>query len=125
MTGPAGPIEIAVSRILRGGVFAALAAAVVGGVIHFLGHPSDRVSFAAFTGVDPALTSPAGILGQAARGDGLALMQFAVLILIATPIIRVLASLVTFAALRERFFVIVTLLVLAMLALGLSGVMPA
>jgi len=125
MTGPARPIETAVSRILRGGVFAALAAAVVGGVIHFLGHPSDRISFAAFTGVDPALTSPAGILGQAARGDGLALMQFAVLILIATPIIRVLASLVTFAALRERFCVIVTLLVLAMLALGLAGVMPA
>ena len=125
MTGPARPIETAVSRILRGGVFAALAAAVIGGVIHFLGHPSDRVSFAAFTGVDPALTSPVGILGQAARGDGLALMQGAVLILIATPIIRVLASLVTFAALRERFFVIVTLLVLAMLALGLSGVMPA
>jgi uncharacterized membrane protein len=51
-------------------------------------------------------------------------MQLAVLILIATPIVRVLASLVTFAALRERFFVLVTLLVLVMLALGLSGVMP-
>jgi uncharacterized membrane protein len=125
VTGPARSIETAVSRILRAGVFAALAAAIVGAGIHFLGHPSDRVSFAAFTGVDPALTSPAGILNQAARGDGLAVMQLAVLILVATPIVRVLASLVTFAALRERFFVLVTLLVLVMLALGLSGVMPA
>lgn len=124
MTGPAPSIETAVSRILRAGVFAALGAAVVGGVIHFLGHPADRVSFAAFRGVEASLTSPAGILGQAVRGDGLALMQLAVLILIATPIIRVLASLVTFALLRERFFVLVTLLVLAMLAMALSGLIP-
>jgi uncharacterized membrane protein len=125
VSGPARPIETAVSRILRAGVLAAMAAAVVGAGIHFAGHPSDRVTFATFTGVDASLTSPAGIVGRAARGDGLALMQLAVLILIATPIIRVLASLVTFAVLRERFFLLATVLVLGMLALGLSGVMPA
>ena len=121
MTGRSPTIETAVSRILRAGVFAALAAALAGGIIHFVGHPGDQVSFATFEGVDASLTAPGAILAQAVRADGLALMQLAVLILIATPIIRVLASLVTFALLRERFFVVVTLLVLGMLTLGLSG----
>ena len=121
MTGRTPTIETAVSRILRAGVFAALAAAIVGGVIHFVGHPGDQVSFATFEGVDASLTAPVTILAQATQGDGLALMQLAVLILIATPLIRVLASLVTFALLRERFFVAVTLLVLGLLTLGLSG----
>ncbi len=121
MTGRTPTIETAVSRILRAGVFAALTAAFVGGVIHFVSRPAEQVSFATFSGVEASLTAPGAILAQAARADGLALMQLAVLILIATPIIRVLASLITFALLRERFFVVVTLLVLGMLTLGLSG----
>ena len=124
MTGPPRPVETAVSRILRAGVLAALVASIGGTLLHFLDHPADQVSFAAFTGVDPALASPVGILRGAARADGLALMQLSVLILIATPVVRVLASLVTFAILRDRFFVLVTLLVLGMLALGLGGALP-
>jgi uncharacterized membrane protein len=124
VTTPPRPLETAVSRILRAGVLAALLASIAGALLHFLHHPADRVSFATFTGVDPALASPIAILRRAARADGLALMQLAVLILIATPVVRVLASLVTFAILRDRLFTLASLLVLLMLALGLGGVLP-
>ena len=124
MTTPPRPLETAVSRILRAGVLAALLASIAGALLHFLQHPADTVSFATFTGVDPTLASPLAILRGAARADGLALMQLAVLILIATPVVRVLASLVTFAILRDRLFTLASLLVLIMLALGLGGILP-
>jgi uncharacterized membrane protein len=53
-----------------------------------------------------------------------AVIQLGVVILIATPIARVLLSLVAFALQRDRTYVVVTLIVLVVLLSGLFGVGP-
>jgi uncharacterized membrane protein len=114
-------LEAAIGRVLQLGVFLAIAAALAGGLIHFIGQPIATVSFATFKREEALFTSPLLTLSAAARGDGLALMQLAVLILIATPIIRVLASLILFITRRDALYIAITLVVIAALAAGLFG----
>ena len=49
------------------------------------------------------------------------MIQLGLLVLIATPIARVAFSLVAFALQRDRIYVIVTLIVLAVLLYSLTG----
>jgi uncharacterized membrane protein len=114
-------MERSIGRVLQAGVLLAIALAAAGGCVHFIGHSGDMISFAKFEGVAPTFASPSASIKAACAGDGLALMQCSVLVLIATPIVRVLASLVIFAARRDALYVGVTLVVLAALAVGLFG----
>lgn len=49
------------------------------------------------------------------------IIQFGVLLLIATPIIRVTFSVLAFARQRDRVYVVVTLIVLVVLLYSLTG----
>ena len=53
------------------------------------------------------------------RGRGL--IQFGLLLLIATPVARVAFSVAAFAIQRDRLYVVVTLIVLAILTYSLAG----
>jgi uncharacterized membrane protein len=53
------------------------------------------------------------------RGRGI--IQFGLLLLIATPIARVAFSVVAFAIQRDRLYVVATLIVLAVLMYSLTG----
>ena len=64
------------------------------------------------------------IVAAALAGRREAVIQLGVVILIATPIARVLLSLVAFALQRDRTYVVVTLIVLVVLLSGLFGVGP-
>jgi len=82
-------------------------------------------------GKEPAdlarLIGPAGafprtaawILGGALRLDGRAVIVTGLLLLIATPVLRVAVSIVSFARERDRAFVVITSAVLGLLLLSL------
>ncbi|HNX49353.1 MAG TPA: DUF1634 domain-containing protein [Thermoanaerobaculaceae bacterium] len=59
------------------------------------------------------------ILAGFFAGQGLALVQLGIALLIATPIMRVVASIVSFAHGRDWRFVVITLVVLGLLACSL------
>ena len=61
------------------------------------------------------------VLRGAARLDSRAINQCGILLLIATPVIRVTFSVVAFEAQRDRIYVCITLVVLAILLYSLSG----
>jgi uncharacterized membrane protein len=65
------------------------------------------------------LRSPLGIVGHALQGDDRAIIQLGLLLLIATPVARVLFSVVAFALERDLTYVLVTLIVLAVLVYSL------
>ena len=71
-----------------------------------------------------ALRSAPAIVAAALAGRREAVIQLGVVILIATPIARVLLSLIAFALQRDRTYVAVTLIVLVVLLAGLFGVGP-
>jgi uncharacterized membrane protein len=77
------------------------------------------VSFGAFHGVEPALLSVTGIIRAALAGNSRAITELGLLLLIATPIARVAATLVAFIWQRDATYVVVSGIVLGMLLYGL------
>jgi uncharacterized membrane protein len=127
-TGPASgavphAAELAISRLLRGGVVVSLVLLVVGTLVSLIHHPSYLHSIEAYR----RLTSPdavqpqsvVAILRALAEFKGQAIVMLGVLTLVATPVLRVAMSIVLFASYyRDRRFVIITSLVLALLLLS-------
>jgi uncharacterized membrane protein len=126
-----------IGMLLEVGVLAAAALILLGGVIYLSNHggdpAEDRGTFrpmpAEFS--RPVAILRGAVLGQtgagspqghplpAGQGRGRALIQVGLLLLIATPVMRVVVSVYAFARERDVLYVLFTLLVLAVLLYGL------
>lgn len=115
------PLEVWLSRLMNAGVLAAAGVALLGGAMDLRRHGGEAPALHEFRGEVSGLTSPGAVFAGVAGLEPRALMQLAVLILIATPVLRVAAAGVIFAVQRDRLYVVVSLLVLAGLAVGLAG----
>ncbi|MDD2806889.1 MAG: DUF1634 domain-containing protein [Elusimicrobiales bacterium] len=113
--------EIIIGNLLRAGVIAAAAVVSLGGVIYLFHHGLEPVNYRVFHRQPPDLSCVGGILKDAAAGQGRGLIQLGLLILIATPIARVGFSVFAFARQKDRLYVLVTLIVLAILVYSLMG----
>jgi len=117
-------VERIIGALLQTGVLLSILVALVG-MILYLGRDGRHVAdFQIFRGEPFDLRAAPAIVGAAFAGRREAIIQLGVLILIATPIARVLLSLVAFALQRDRTYVVVTLIVLVVLLSGLFGVGP-
>jgi len=117
-------LEILLGRLLRAGVLAAASVVALGGVFLLLAHGGSTPDYGAFVGARTALRSIGGILAEAValKPDGIA--QTGLLLLIATPVLRVALSLFGFARQRDWLYVVLTLVVLTVLTAGLAGWQP-
>lgn len=114
-------VEFLISNLLRAGVLLS-ALVVIGGAIPYLGlHPRAHVSYRTFHGVPDYLKTVHGVIGASFSGDTQAIIQLGLLLLIATPIARVIFSAVAFALEGDRMYVGFTLIVLAVLLYSLFG----
>lgn len=114
-------VEGLIAHLLRAGVLIA-ALVVIGGAIPYLAfHPRAHVTYRTFQGEPDNLKSAHGIIGTALSGDARGIIQLGLLLLIATPIARVMFSAVAFAIEGDRMYVGFTLLVLAVLLYSLFG----
>ena len=77
------------------------------------------MSYHTFRGEPEGLRTVGGVIGGVARGDSISIIQLGVLLLIATPIARVLFSVLGFARERDWMYVACSTLVLALLLYGL------
>lgn len=112
-------VELAVGTLLRWGVLTAAAITAFGGILLLSGHGGEAVALGTFLGEPHGLTSLGGIVTGAFGGDGGAIVQLGVVVLIATPIARVAFTLVAFLHQRDRLYSVVTGLVLAILLFSL------
>ncbi|HEX3103302.1 MAG TPA: DUF1634 domain-containing protein [Terriglobales bacterium] len=114
-------VEGLIANLLRMGVLIA-ALVVIGGAVPYLGHhPRPHAGYKTFHGEPDNLKSVHGIIGSAFSGDARGIMQLGLLLLIATPIARVIFSAVAFAIQGDRMYVGFTLIVLAVLLYSLFG----
>jgi uncharacterized membrane protein len=113
-------LEIAIGRMLQAGVMLAALVVLVGGVLYLRqSSGAARPDYWHFHGVSGDLRSPAGIVKLAAHGDAGGLIQLGLLVLIATPIFRVVVAGVGFLMERDRMYVWVSVAVLAVLIFSL------
>jgi uncharacterized membrane protein len=121
---PAHPItrvERAVGNLLRAGVLLAAAVVAAGGILYLVRHGGTVPDYRVFRGEPINLRSLSGILHTSLTESGRGIIQLGLLILVATPVARVAFTAIAFAVERDRTYVLVALLVLALLFKGLIG----
>ena len=112
-------MDLIISRLLRGGVLLAAGVALVGGVIFIAQYGAQPTGHSTFASEPSELRSVLGIVRGAAQLRSRWLIQLGLLLLIATPIMRVAVSLVAFAKQRDKMYVLVTAIVLGLLCFSL------
>jgi len=113
-------VQWVIGTLLRWGVILAAAMVLAGGVLYFGSCGSTIPDYKVFRGVPPELRVVTGIVREAVSLNPLGLIQFGLLLLIATPVARVAFSVAAFALQRDRTYVVVTLFVLAVVLHGLT-----
>jgi len=111
-----------IGALLRAGVILSAAVAFAGGLWHAMQGGARFPDLRIFHGEPAELRSVTGVLRGVAAGDSIALMQLGLLLLIATPVARVALAMVAFATQRDRTYVAIALIVLAVLAASLAGI---
>lgn len=112
-------VEQIIGRLLQIGVLIAAAVTLVGSVLLLARTGSAHASFAEFTGTAPGFRSITGIVSGLFTGQPAAIVQFGLLLLILTPIVRVAFTLVAFVLQRDRMYIMITSIVLVLLLFGL------
>ena len=112
-------VEQVVGRLLQLGVLVAALVVFVGAVLLPVQHGGTPVAYSVFHGEPDGLRSIAGIVRGVMSMQSESIVQLGLLLLIATPIARVALTLVAFLIQRDRTYVAVTALVLALLLYGL------
>ena len=114
-------VETSIGNLLRISVIIAALVVLLGGIIYlvrFMGtHPDYRV----FTGEPRDLRTVSGILRDSLTIHSRGIIQLGLLVLIATPVARVILAFFAFALQRDRKYVVVCLIVLTVLIFSLSG----
>ncbi len=117
-------VEQLLGNLLRAGVLAAAVVVLTGGVLYLARHGREPADLRVFRGEPADLRSPAGIVADALALQSRGLIQLGLLLLIATPVARVIFSVFAFARQGDYTYVIVSLIVLGVLLYGLFGGHP-
>ena len=108
-------LEMAMGRMLQIGVTAAALVVLAGGILFLKQFGGARPDYRHFHGAPAELVSVHGIVSGLSHFDTQSVIAFGILLLIATPICRVIFGVVGFALLRDRFYAGVSLVVLGIL----------
>jgi uncharacterized membrane protein len=114
-------LELLLSNLLKYGVLISSAIVLIGGIFYLIRHGSEAVNYRVFQGEPTAFCSPVGIVKAVLSGSRRGLIQLGLLVLVATPIVRVIISLLTFLRMRDFIYAIISFLVLSGLVYSLVG----
>ena len=111
----------AVSLVLRIGVILAATLVVLGGTLYLIRHGHEQPRYGVFQEESAELRHLPGIFRRATSGSARGLIQLGLLVLIGTPVARVVTSLILFIEEKDRTYVLVTAAVLVILLAGWLG----
>lgn len=115
-------MQAIIGWILRGGVAVSMVLVFIGGVFFVYRHGNSIPDYRTFKGVPDFVHSFGGILNGVITFKGQAIIQLGIILLIATPVIRVAFSAVGFLLERDYLYTFITLIVLLIiLASMISG----
>ncbi|HEU0175721.1 MAG TPA: DUF1634 domain-containing protein [Blastocatellia bacterium] len=114
-------IEEIIGNLLRAGVIIAASVTLLGGAIYLARHGAEAPTYRVFVGEPADLRGVSGIVADTRSLSGRGIIQLGLLLLVATPVARVIFSVAAFTFQRDRIYVIITLIVLAALGYSLFG----
>ncbi|MFY0252466.1 DUF1634 domain-containing protein [Chitinophaga sp. 30R24] len=110
-----------IGKQLRIGVIVSSAIVLTGGIIYLSRHGHEQPFYHDFTGVLEGLNNFKGIWQGVLKNRGMNIIQLGVVLLIATPILRVALSVITFLIEKDYLYVGITLLVLGIIMFSMLG----
>jgi uncharacterized membrane protein len=108
-------LEIIIGNLLRIGVATSAVVVLAGGILYLAKYGSLPVDYRSFHGEPRELRSISGIIRVVRAGHPTAIIQFGLLLLIATPVARVIFSAFGFLRERDYRYVFIALIVLSVL----------
>ena len=114
-------VEDLIGNLLRAGVVLSALIVFVGAVVYLARHGGELADYRVFHGEPNQLRTIPGVLHEALAFQGRGIIQLGLLLLIATPVARVVLSIVGFAAERDRMYVGFATIVLVILIYSLFG----
>ena len=114
-------MDAVMGRLLQTGVMVAAALVLTGGALYLWRHAAPTTDYRHFSGEPEAYRTLRGIWAEALAGHGRGLIQLGLLVLIATPVARVVFSVFAFLRQRDWVYVAVTVIVLGLLCYSLFG----
>ena len=114
-----GRMRDMMGSLLRFGVLTAALLVLIGGVLFFIRHPNEIFDYSTFKGEPPRFRQVHLIVQEALNFRGRDIIQLGLLVLIATPVARVIFSLVGFLLERDWVYVAITFIVLIILFISL------
>lgn len=115
-------LALVIGNIMRWGVIVSLSLTFLGGIIYLVQNGSEVVSYNSFVEQDRSIGE---ILNSTFQGllhfDGLSMITLGILLLFSTPVIRVVFSLIGFIIERDKLYIVITLIVLAIIVVSVMG----
>lgn len=113
--------EELVGQLLRWGVTSAAAIVLGGAVVFLVRHGFQSANYRVFAGEPSDLREWRGIIYEALHGRGRAIIQLGLLVLLLTPVARVVFAAFAFAMERDWLYVAVSLFVFLVLLYSMAG----
>lgn len=108
-------LEIFMGNLLRLGVLISAVVVAAGGALYLAQHSFEVVNYHVFHSELPELRTVPRICAAALHLRSDAIMQLGLVLLIATPVARVVLAVIGFYLERDRLYVAISLIVLAIL----------
>ena len=112
-------VQVILGTLLRVGVIVSTVVVIIGGIIFLSTQANYKVSFSEFKPQQTKFSSVAEIINGLKSFDGLAIIQFGVLLLIFTPIARVVFSIFSFFMEKDYMYVLIGIIVLCVIITSL------
>jgi uncharacterized membrane protein len=112
-------LDVLIGNLLRAGVLLAAAVVLAGGGLYLARNHAGYVNYHQFVVEQKDLLSVPGIVRSAAHLNSEGIIQLGLLLLIATPVARVILAGVGFYMERDRMYTVVCVIVLAVLVFSL------
>jgi uncharacterized membrane protein len=107
--------------LLRSGVISAAVIVLIGGILFLMRHKTPVTDYHIFSGEPSDLRTISGIFADVKAFRARGLIQLGLLVLIATPVARVIFSLFAFMYQKDWKYVVFTAIVLGLLLYSLLG----
>ncbi len=115
-------MQVVIGWVLRLGVFVSMAIVLMGGILYLYRHGHATTDYSTFKGVPDFVQTLPGIIHGIATLRGRAIIQAGIILLIATPVVRVAFSAVGFILEKDRLYTVITFIVLLIIIISaLSG----
>ncbi len=115
-------VESVMGKLLITGVIISGTLILIGGIYYLIQHGFSVPQFKTFIGEPSNLRSVRQIFNGVIHLDSLSIIQLGLLLLIATPIARVMFAVIGFFMEKDALYVVISLIVLAIIAYSILSV---